>query len=166
MNQKKAVITILGTIGGNENHQKAIYYFENKKEEKEEYFNTFPLLMQNYSKDYFVDTDNYFFSIILNNLISNALKYSKDNGRVEIVIEKVKATTIIKVIDDGIGISSTELSKVFNSFYRTTNSNNLTEIKGTGLGLSIAKRLCDILAIEIEIFSEENVGTILKLSIP
>lgn len=137
-----------------------ILRFKNKAEKRN------ITVIQNYSKDYFVDTDNYFFSIILNNLISNALKYSKDNGRVEIVIEKVKATTIIKVIDDGIGISSTELSKVFNSFYRTTNSNNLTEIKGTGLGLSIAKRLCDILAIEIEIFSEENVGTILKLSIP
>lgn len=137
-----------------------ILRFKNKAEKRN------ITVIQNYSKDYFVDTDNYFFSIILNNLISNALKYSKDNGRVEIVIEKVKATTIIKVIDDGIGISSTELSKVFNSFYRTTNSNNLTEIKGTGLGLSIAKRLCDILAIEIEIFSEENVGTTLKLSIP
>jgi signal transduction histidine kinase len=137
-----------------------ILRFKNKAEKRN------ITLIQNYSKDYFVDTDNYFFSIILNNLISNALKYSKDNGRVEIVIEKIKATTIIKVIDDGIGISSTELNKVFNSFYRTTNSNNLTEIKGTGLGLSIAKRLCDILAIEIEIFSEENVGTTLKLSIP
>lgn len=137
-----------------------ILRFKNKAEKRN------IIVIQNYSKDYFVDTDNYFFSIILNNLISNALKYSKDKGRVEIVIEKVKATTIIKVIDDGIGISSTELSKVFNSFYRTTNSNNLTEIKGTGLGLSIAKRLCDILAIEIEIFSEENVGTTLKLSIP
>ena len=137
-----------------------ILRFKNKAEKRN------ITVIQNYSKDYFVDTDNYFFSIILNNLISNALKYSKDNGRVEIVIEKVKATTIIKVIDDGIGISSTELSKVFNSFYRTTNSNNLTEIKGTGLGLSIAKRLCDILVIEIEIFSEENVGTTLKLSIP
>lgn len=137
-----------------------ILRFKNKAEKRN------ITVIQNYSKDYFVDTDNYFFSIILNNLISNALKYSKDNGRVEIVIEKVKATTIIKVIDDGIGISSTELSKVFNSFYRTTNSNNLTEIKGTGLGLSIAKRLCDILAIEIEIFSKENVGTTLKLSIP
>lgn len=137
-----------------------ILRFKNKAEKRN------ITIIQNYSKDYFVDTDNYFFSIILNNLISNALKYSKDNGRVEIVIEKVKATTIIKVIDDGIGISSSELSKVFNSFYRTTNSNNLTEIKGTGLGLSIAKRLCDILAIEIEIFSKENVGTTLKLSIP
>ena len=123
-------------------------------------------VIENYDKEYFIKTDNYFFSIILNNLISNALKYSKENGTVEIVIEKAKSTTILKVIDNGIGISLNELDKVFNSFYRTTNSTNLPEIKGTGLGLSIAKRLCTILSIEIEITSEENIGTVLKLSIP
>lgn len=52
MNQKKAVITILGTIGEKDNHKEAIYYFEEKKEEKKEYFNTFPLLIENFSKDY------------------------------------------------------------------------------------------------------------------
>lgn len=52
MNSKKAVITILGLIGGNENHQKATYYFEDKKEEKKEYFNTFPLLIEKFSNDY------------------------------------------------------------------------------------------------------------------
>jgi len=49
---KKAVITILGTIGGNDNHQKAMYYFEENKEEKKEYFNTFPLLIEKFSDDY------------------------------------------------------------------------------------------------------------------
>lgn len=52
MNSKKAVITILGLIGGNDNHQKATYYFEGKKEEKKEYFNTFPLLIEKFSNDY------------------------------------------------------------------------------------------------------------------
>ena len=52
MTPKKAVITILGTIGGNDNHQKAMYYFEENKEEKKEYFNTFPLLIENFSKSY------------------------------------------------------------------------------------------------------------------
>jgi CRISPR-associated DxTHG motif protein len=52
MNSEKAVITILGLIGGNENHQKATYYFEDKKEEKKEYFNTFPLLIEKFSNDY------------------------------------------------------------------------------------------------------------------
>lgn len=52
MNSKKAVITILGLIGGNDNHQKATYYFEDKKEEKKDYFNTFPLLIEKFSNDY------------------------------------------------------------------------------------------------------------------
>ena len=52
MNSKKAVITILGLIGGKDNHQKATYYFEEKKEEKKEYFNTFPLLIEKFSNDY------------------------------------------------------------------------------------------------------------------
>ncbi|MEC4005081.1 HAMP domain-containing sensor histidine kinase [Flavobacterium sp. SUN052] len=137
----------------------AIKRFENKANKRN------LTLIENYSNDYFVETDIYFFSIILNNLISNALKYSKDNGRVEVVIEKIKSTTILKVVDNGIGIAPNELDKVFNSFYRTSNSTNYPEIKGTGLGLSIAKRLCAILLIEIEIFSEQNNGTTLKLSI-
>jgi CRISPR-associated DxTHG motif protein len=52
MNQKKAVITILGLIGGKDNYEKATYYFENKKEGKKEYFNTFPLLIENFSNNY------------------------------------------------------------------------------------------------------------------
>ena len=52
MSPKKAVITILGTIGGNDNHKEAIYYFEENKEEKKEYFNTFPLLIEKFSDDY------------------------------------------------------------------------------------------------------------------
>lgn len=53
MEQKKAVITILGLIGGNDNHQKATYYFEDNKDTKE-YFNTFPLLLEKYSNDYII----------------------------------------------------------------------------------------------------------------
>jgi CRISPR-associated DxTHG motif protein len=52
MNSKKAVITILGTIGGNDNHNKAMYYFEGNKTLQKEYFNTFPLLIEKYSHDY------------------------------------------------------------------------------------------------------------------
>ena len=52
MTPKKAVITILGTIGGNDNHKEAMYYFEENKEEKKEYFNTFPLLIEKFSNDY------------------------------------------------------------------------------------------------------------------
>ena len=112
----------------------------------------------------FIETDGYFLSIILNNLISNALKYSKDNGLVKVVIEKFNHKLDVKIIDNGMGISKNELDKVFDAFYRANNSTNHPEIKGTGLGLSIAKRLCDILEINIDIESKENEGTTLILT--
>lgn len=52
MNSEKAVITILGMVGGSDIHQKAVYYFEDKKEDKKEYFNTLPLLIDTYSNEY------------------------------------------------------------------------------------------------------------------
>lgn len=121
---------------------------------------------KNYRNLFFVNSDKYLISIILHNLISNALKYSRENGQIEISIDKANSKTVLKVTDNGIGIAANEIDKVFNSFYRTSNSTDNPEIKGTGLGLSIAKRLCDILDIAIQISSEENVGTTLILSIP
>lgn len=53
-NSKKAVITILGLIGEKDSHLKATYYFEDEKEDKKEYFNIFPLLIERYSKDYVI----------------------------------------------------------------------------------------------------------------
>ncbi len=116
-------------------------------------------------EDFYAKTDGYFLTIILHNIISNAIKYSKDNGFVDVIIEKIEGKTIIKIIDAGIGISENEINKVFDAFYRATTSINHPEIKGTGLGLSIAKRLCDILEIDIKVTSKENLGTTLTLSI-
>ena len=115
-------------------------------------------------KEMYVKTDGYFLTIILHNLVSNALKYSKVDGLVEVITEETNNKKIIKIIDNGIGISESELSNVFEAFYRATTSTNHPEIKGTGLGLSIAKRLCDILEIDIQIFSKENIGTTLILT--
>lgn len=144
----------------NECIREAVHRFESKAKSRN------IKVVNNFAKEIYANTDSYFFTIILNNLISNALKYSKDNGVVEISLEKVHDKVQLKVKDNGIGISPDEIDKVFNSFYRTSTTTNHPEIKGIGLGLSIAKLLCDILAITICISSQENVGTTLELSIP
>jgi signal transduction histidine kinase len=118
----------------------------------------------NFSDDYIIKSDNYLFSIVIGNLISNALKYSKDNGEVVITLSNDNSNLIISIIDNGIGISKKNISKVFDPFFRAE-PNDHTEIKGTGLGLSIARRACAILDIEIEISSKENSGTIVILRI-
>lgn len=122
------------------------------------------VVFTNFYNDFNIQSDYYLVSIIISNLISNAIKYSKNGGKIKIELNKTEKTTQLIISDDGIGIPDENLSKIFNSFYRSDNSKN-PEIKGTGLGLSIVKRLCILLNIEIQIASEENVGTVVKLII-
>ena len=118
-----------------------------------------------FSSDFYVYSDAYLVSIIIGNLISNAIKYSNNSGKISIKLSQHSDTILFTIIDNGIGISQTDLEKVFYSFYRA-DSLNSSNIKGTGLGLSIVKRLCELLNITISIESELHVGTIIKLSLP
>lgn len=117
-----------------------------------------------FDTDYYIQSDYYLISIIINNLISNAIKYSKINGMVSVELKTDNKQTYLTISDDGIGINHEDLSKIFNSFYRANNTSH-SSIKGTGLGLSIVKRLCDLLDIEINVSSNENIGTSFKLRI-
>ena len=118
-----------------------------------------------FSEDFYIQSDNYLVSIIFSNLISNAIKYSYDNGEIVLQLEKTSTEIIFTVSDNGIGISEQDLNKIFNSFYRSDVSNH-PEIKGTGLGLSIVKRLCDLLKLEIAVESNLNQGTKFVLNFP
>ena len=91
---------------------------------------------------------------IVFNLCDNALKYNKENGRVDIILEN-KALT---VKDTGIGIEEDELERVFERFYRVDKSRS-REIGGTGLGLSIVKHGVSAHNARIEIKSKVNEGT-------
>jgi signal transduction histidine kinase len=95
-------------------------------------------------------------------LISNALKYSNEKGQISISIIENNGVIECSISDFGIGISSEDLKKIFDQFYRSK-SIEYSEIKGTGLGLSIVKRLCEILSIETKISSQENIGTKVNL---
>jgi signal transduction histidine kinase len=116
-----------------------------------------------FTKDYYVETDSYLFSLIVNNVLTNAIKYSKIGGIINIDIKETKTATVFTISDNGIGIASEDLEKIFDQFYRSK-SNQHPQIKGTGLGLSIVKRLCLLLQIDLEIKSKENIGTKVILS--
>lgn len=123
------------------------------------------IITTNFSKEYRIESDTYLVTIILNNLVSNAIKYSNNEGEISLLLLDHSEGIQFSIIDNGIGIASTDVAKVFQSFYRSDSSNHAS-IKGTGLGLSIVKRLCDLLKIEITIESELQVGTIINLSFP
>ena len=112
-----------------------------------------------------VISDQYLLSIIINNIVSNAIKYSNSNGVLTIRISEEKNQVKCEIIDTGIGIPEADLGKIFHQFYRSKATEH-PEIKGTGLGLSIVQKLCLLLNIEIQILSTEGLGTHVILSFP
>lgn len=122
-------------------------------------------VVTDFSNDFYFETDGYLFLIIINNLISNAVKYSKENGNLTIIVKEISSKIECHISDSGIGIPKEDLERVFNPFYRSK-SNQHPEIKGTGLGLSIVQRLCSLLSIKINVNSQENIGTKVILSLP
>jgi len=110
-----------------------------------------------------VEADKMFLEIILDNLVSNAIKYGKPNGHVWITWNGPKRTIAIR--DDGDGIPPQHLPHIFDRFYRVDASRS-SSIKGIGLGLSIVKKLADLQKISIEATSHEGIGTTFTLNFP
>jgi len=96
--------------------------------------------------------------IICNNLISNAVKYNKDNGLVEISLFKFSDEITLKVSDTGFGMNPEEQERLFGEFVRIKNENT-RNIMGSGLGLSIVKKLITLYKGDITVESEKDKGS-------
>ena len=93
-------------------------------------------IVADFTEDFYVQSDNYLVSIIFSNLISNAIKYSNDNGKIELKLEKTLTDIIFTIADNGVGISEQDLNKIFNSFYRSDVTNHPEDRKSTRLNSS------------------------------
>lgn len=102
---------------------------------------------------------------VILNIISNAIKYTPENGTIKVYVGFVYNDAYIKVIDNGIGIPEDEIPKVFERFYRVDKSRT-REMGGTGLGLPIAKEILDQNEGKINIKSEFGKGTEVVIRIP
>ncbi len=102
---------------------------------------------------------------VIINILTNAIKYTKENGTVKTYVGFVYNDAYIKIIDTGIGISKEDLSRIFERFYRVDKSRT-REMGGTGLGLSIAKEILDKNDGRIDIKSELGKGTEVVIRIP
>jgi signal transduction histidine kinase len=102
---------------------------------------------------------------VLENLVSNAIKYTPAEGRVQVRFARANGTVRIEVSDTGIGIPRAERAKVFTEFFRAENAKAMEEV-GTGLGLAIAKEIVDQLGGRIFMESEENAGTVFVVHLP
>ena len=99
------------------------------------------------------------------NLISNAIKYNRQQGSVVIKIYHLGNFVVTEIKDSGIGMKEEEKKKLFSEFYRAKNEFT-KNISGTGLGLSIVKRIVDSYSGKIEIESEYGTGTTFRIHLP
>jgi signal transduction histidine kinase len=102
---------------------------------------------------------------VLENLISNALKFSEPGAAVVVKSSMVEDQWHVQVSDQGIGVPEAEIPKLFERFYRATNANN-AQIQGTGLGLYICKAIVEGHGGQIQITSREGEGTTASFTIP
>lgn len=102
---------------------------------------------------------------IFMNILDNAFKFSDNNKNIYINLEKDEKMATISIKDEGIGIDKEDLPYIFDKFYRAKNNIKISS-KGFGLGLSIVKELVEAHKGKIEIYSEKDKGTLVKLFFP
>ena len=110
----------------------------------------------NIEEDVYVNGDEELLTLVWNNLLSNAFKFTDDGGKVTITLESDEEKAIVRVKDTGCGISGDVGARIFEKFYQ---ADTARATSGNGLGLALVKRVIDILKGEIEVSSVVDEGT-------
>ncbi|MFZ1250533.1 MAG: ATP-binding protein [Candidatus Microsaccharimonas sp.] len=116
-------------------------------------------------QDVMLGIDKDLMQTVLENLIDNSVKYSKQNGKIDITLLKKAKTVVIRILDNGIGISLDDQAKLFQKFTRS-DSKLAANIGGTGLGLYWVKSVLDMHGATIHVDSEYDKGTLMEVVIP
>lgn len=113
-------------------------------------------------EDIYVTADSELLSIVWNNLLSNAFKFTDNGGKVSISLEADKTTAIVTITDTGCGMTAETGSRIFEKFYQGDTSHAM---HGNGLGLTLVKRIIDITDSEISVSSILNEGSTFTVKI-
>lgn len=117
-------------------------------------------------KDEEVYTDSKWAVFIINQIIQNAIKYSKkENNKIEISSQEKNDKVILYIKDNGIGIKKGEITRVFERGFTGENGRIIGQ-KSTGIGLYLCKKLCEKLGLGIELNSEKDEGTEVRIIFP
>ena len=113
-----------------------------------------------------VYTDSKWATFILNQIIQNSIKYARDdNKKIELFAREKNDKVILYIKDNGIGIKKGEITRVFEKGF-TGDNGRLMGKKSTGIGLYLCKKLCDRLGLGLELNSEKDKGTEVRLIFP
>ncbi|MBN2173659.1 MAG: sensor histidine kinase [Bacteroidales bacterium] len=109
-------------------------------------------------KSFMVLVDRELILQVLNNLVTNSIKYGKGGGRTQVGIYDMNENILVEISDNGIGIEQKHLPRIFERFYRVDNARS-REMGGSGLGLSIVKHIIEAHHQTINVRSAPGVGT-------
>jgi signal transduction histidine kinase len=102
---------------------------------------------------------------VWDNLLSNAIKYNKPNGSIEISMEVRGKSVFVSFVDTGLGMSDSEVGRIFDRFYRADKARTNT-VEGTGLGLSIVATIIELHNGQITVKSKEKEGSTFVIELP
>jgi signal transduction histidine kinase len=105
----------------------------------------------------------YYTTLIIDNILSNAIKYSKNNTALKIDVKETEKAIVCSIKDEGIGINENDLNHIYDSFFRSESLNH-KQISGSGLGLSIAKKCADAIQADLRIESTFGQGTTVTIT--
>lgn len=114
--------------------------------------------------DYDVYSDSKWIDFILSQIVSNAIKYCKEELQLTFKVEEESDNIKLYIIDNGIGIPKQDIGRVFNKGFTGENGRKFS--KSTGIGLYLCKELCRKMYIDLKIQSEEGIGTTVIIIFP
>jgi len=109
-----------------------------------------------------INGDEELTSLIWNNLISNALKFTPEGGKIFVYVKGGK-NAVVTVSDTGIGMSEEETARVFEKFWQADTSH---ATRGNGLGLALVKKVCDVFGYKVHVESVKGLGSTFSVTIP
>jgi len=122
-------------------------------------------IVENYAPDLLVYADPVRLKEILYNLVSNAIKFTGDEGTITIETQRVSDGALFRVADSGIGIAEPEQAAIFDKFYQLGSTTKGIR-EGTGLGLAITKSLVELHGGQIRVHSKPGVGSVFEFTLP
>ena len=124
------------------------------------------IMIDLYNLEKEIYTDSKWISFILNQIVQNSIKYLKEeNKKIEIYAEEKKENIILYIKDNGIGIKKGEITRVFEKGFTGENGRIIGK-KSTGIGLYLCKKLCNKLGLGLELNSEKDIGTEVRIVFP
>lgn len=122
-----------------------------------------PLFVTSRHRYLMAELDEKLLRSILTNILSNSIRYSRDQSPINLRLSKRNSQVIFQISDRGIGIPREDLPHLFEPFHR---GKNVSNIPGTGLGLNIVKRFVDLHDGKIKVDSKLNIGTTFTVTLP